>query len=135
MSGRKAKALRRANPVKPAIPEDAKFVSSDDVVAYLRSFFKRFAGYNFVSLSKPDDSGTAEIVVHKVIPAMDQRGVYRSPECIPVLATKVSRKEFEGLVVDKTGNGFFGDPFHPIAESKVPAIGTGEPEIQDLPEE
>lgn len=134
MSGRKAKAMRKANPSKPSVPEDASFVPGDDVVTYLRNFFRRFAGYNFVSLSRPDKEGRAEIVMHKTIPAMDANGVYASPSCIPLLVTKVSRPDFEGLVVDKAGHGFFGDPFRPITESKVPAIGTGDPEIQDLPD-
>ena len=82
---------------------------------------KRYPGWNFISISKPgcmcvgspqDDKTVVPIQVHKLLPAMDDNGLYDSGNNHTVQFMQLTNLEFQGLVMDLRGKACFGDPFH-----------------------
>lgn len=124
MSERQAKKRRRA--LRAAGLEPKQHTSSDtvdmnNIGEYLLHILKRYPGWNFISISKPgcmcvgnpkDDKSLVPIQVHKLLPAMDDRGLYDSGNNHTVQFMQLTNLKFQGLVMDRRGKACLGDPFH-----------------------
>lgn len=124
MSERQAKKRRRALRAaglepKQRTPSDT--VDMDNIGEYLLNIMKRYPGWNFISISKPgcmcvggpkDDKTIVPIQVHKMLPAMNDNGLYDSGNNHTVQFMQLTNLEFQGLVMDRRGKACLGDPFH-----------------------
>lgn len=124
MSERQAKKRRRALRAaglepKQRTPSDT--VDMDNIGEYLLNIMKRYRGWNFISISKPgcmcvgspdDDKTIVPIQVHKMLPAMNDDGLYDSGNNHTVQFMQLTDLEFQGLVMDRRGKACLGDPFH-----------------------
>lgn len=123
MSERQAKKRRRALRAAGSELKHKSFdtVDMNNVGKYLLDIMKRYPGWNFISISKPgcmcvgspqDDKTVVPIQVHKLLPAMDDNGLYDSGNNHTVQFMQLTNLEFQGLVMDRRGKACFGDPFH-----------------------
>ena len=123
MSERQAKKRRRALRAAGSELKHKSFdtVDMNNVGEYLLDIMKRYPGWNFISISKPgcmcvgspqDDKTIVPIQVHKLLPAMDDNGLYDSGNNHIVQFMQLTNLEFQGLVMDRRGKACFGDPFH-----------------------
>ena len=126
MSERQAKKRRRALRAAGLDPEQRvsdDTVTMDNIGPYLRDILKRYPGWNFISISKPgcmcvgspEDDRNKMIVpiqVHKLLPAMDDNGLYDAGDNRTVMFTELTNPKFQGLVMDRRGKACLGDPFH-----------------------
>lgn len=123
MSERQAKKRRRALRAAGSELKHKSFdtVDMNNVGEYLLDIMKRYPGWNFISISKPgcmcvgspqDDKTIVPIQVHKLLPAMDDNGLYDSGNNHTVQFMQLTNLEFQGLVMDRRGKACFGDPFH-----------------------
>lgn len=123
MSERQAKKRRRALRAAGSELKHKSFdtVDMNNVGEYLLDIMKRYPGWNFISISKPgcmcvgspqDDKTVVPIQVHKLLPAMDDNGLYDSGNNHTVQFMQLTNLEFQGLVMDRRGKACFGDPFH-----------------------
>ena len=111
-----------------------EYVGKDQVIAYLLSKMKSYAGYFFISIGpsgsvykkNSEKKNIVRITVHQTIPCMQPDGLYKSAKDIVIDAISVNDDNFPGLVIDKHGNGIFGNPFAPIQEDKLPNLGDKE---------
>ena len=108
----------------------SEYVGKDQVIAYLLSKIKSYAGYFFISIGpsgsvykNPEKKKIVRITVHQTIPCMQPNGLYKSAKDIVIEAISVNDDNFPGLVIDKHGNGMFGNPFAPVDEAKLPNLG------------
>ena len=139
MSERQAKKKRRALKVAGLSPEgrpiEGATITMDNIGVYLQTILKRYPGWNFISISRPgcmcvgspDDEKNKMLVpiqVHKLLPAMDDNGLYDAGQNVTVQFTEITNPKFEGLIMDRRGKACLGDPFHvelddPAMESAV----------------
>lgn len=124
MSERQAKKRRRAlraAGLEPKQRTSPDIVDMNNIGEYLLNIMKRYPGWNFISISKPgcmcvggpkDDKTIVPIQVHKLLPAMDDNGLYDSGDNHTVQFMQLTNLEFQGLVMDRRGKACLGDPFH-----------------------
>lgn len=124
MSERQAKKRRRAlraAGLEPKQRTSSDIVDMNNIGEYLLNIIKRYPGWNFISISKPgcmcvggpkDDKTIVPIQVHKLLPAMDDNGLYDSGDNHTVQFMQLTNLEFQGLVMDRRGKACLGDPFH-----------------------
>ena len=125
MSERQAKKRRRALRAAGLDPkrEPKDTITMDNIGEYLRNILKRYAGWNFISISKPgcmcvgapndeQNKMLVPIQVHKLLPAMDENGLYDAGENHTVMFTELTNPEFKGIVMDRKMHACVGDPFH-----------------------
>lgn len=124
MSERQAKKRRRAlraAGLEPKQRTPSNTVDMDNIGEYLLNIMKRYRGWNFISISKPgcmcvggpdDDKTIVPIQVHKMLPAMNDDGLYDSGNNHTVQFMQLTDLEFQGLVMDRRGKACLGDPFH-----------------------
>lgn len=125
------KRLRRNNSKTNTVNEFMTFVGEDRLIEYLSMIMKRFAGYKFISVSKPrrvnDKADEVTVYVHKDLPIQDKNGFYKSGSDMFVRKMSVDvNTEFEGLVMDRSKRYAFGNPFKDFDASKnirLPSIG------------
>lgn len=124
MSERQAKKRRRAlraAGLEPKQRTSPDTVNMNNIGEYLLNIMKRYRGWNFISISKPgcmcvggpkDDKTIVPIQVHKMLPAMNDNGLYDSGNNHTVQFMQLTDLEFQGLVMDRRGKACLGDPFH-----------------------
>ena len=124
MSERQAKKRRRAlraAGLEPKQRTSPDIVDMNNIGEYLLNIMKRYRGWNFISISKPgcmcvggpkDDKTIVPIQVHKLLPAMDDNGLYDSGDNHTVQFMQLTNLAFQGLVMDSRGKACLGDPFH-----------------------
>ena len=107
-----------------------EYIGKNQVIAYLLSKMKSYSGYFFISIGpsgsvykNPEKKRIVRITIHQTIPCMQPNGLYKSAKDIVIDAISVNDDNFPGLVIDKHGNGMFGNPFAPIDETKLPTLG------------
>lgn len=107
-----------------------EYVGKNQVIAYLLSKMKSYAGYFFISIGpsgsvykNPEKRNIVRITIHQTIPCMQPDGTYKSAKDIVIDAISVNDDNFPGLVIDKQGHGILGNPFAPISEEKLPNLG------------
>ena len=112
---------------KSIIKEDAGFIDKQDLNEYFRNFFKRYCGYNFISIDPSQASHLSCIKIHKTIPVMTDPNptTYVSPSMQLIKVVHIEDEHFEGMIVDRNGMCAFGNPLMPMKEvvEKVPDIG------------
>ena len=124
MSERQAKKRRRALRAAGLEPQQrtpSDTVDMGNIGEYLLNIMKRYRGWNFISISKPgcmcvggpdDDKTIVPIQVHKMLPAMNDDGLYDSGYNHTVQFMQLTDLGFQGLVMDRRGKACLGDPFH-----------------------
>ena len=122
---------RKKTPLEPTlncnlaeVKESDKYVPQECIIAYLHVILKRYAGYNFISISKSfstkkDDKAFyfVLICVHKTLPAQID-GMYHGTDDIRVSYKFTSNPTFQGMVMDKSMNYVLGNPFRIFEEKK-----------------
>ena len=117
-----SKKNKKKEKVRP--PELKPNATQDDVIKYLFYLLKRFCGYSCVSISKPSKEQldkNQELIVpitaHKCIPSFDNiTGRYTSTKDVVVEYICLSRKDFEGFILDRNGVICIGDPFSTVPQ-------------------
>lgn len=119
MSQRQAKRRRRLQPQPHDYSNDQ--ITLANVGPYLKDILRKFPGWGFISISKPgcmadpSDEKTKHVVpvqVHKMLPAMDDSGLYDSGDNRLVRYVEVADDSFQGMVMDRHLKCCIGDPFH-----------------------
>lgn len=86
----------------------------------LCSIFKHYAGYQFVSVSKPNEDGYGCITIHKSLPALDKHGTWVSDaEYRYVQDIRIRDERFPGLLVRRDGSVCVGDPFSDTRTERI----------------
>lgn len=117
------------------VDEYSNFISSDQLLDYLRSIMSRFCGYQYISLSKPlgkirQDGkllNELQIVVHRSLPCQNEQGCYRSIKDQVVRYIYAEKPDdFDGLVMDRNKHYVFGNPFPTFKQeptTQLPELG------------
>lgn len=105
-------------------------IGEKDLVGYLKSILKRYAGYPFVSICRVNAPDTKKIMgiiqVHQMLPNMDKHSIYRSTKDQKVVIVELNDPTFPGMIMDRQGHATFGNPFQ---------VDLDNPELESLLDE
>ena len=131
------KLLQTTNSEADTVNEWMDFIDQEHVLDYLRKILSRYAGYNFISISKSIEldaqntpnikPGTrvVHIQVHRNLPIQNKEGEYQSDKD-SFVRNMFIQSDFEGMIMDRNKSYAFGNPFKPaskVADEKLPDIG------------